>query len=77
VTIYIPLLYICMGINCEFLQSEDYTLNEQKCLQEIAEKKIEFTKQGKTAEAICIDIDVKLERKSNEPDRQLLVTRIN
>lgn len=76
-TIYIPLLYICMGVNCEFLQSEDYTLNEQKCLQEIAQKKIEYTEQGKTAEAICIDIDIKLERKSNEPDRQLLVTRTN
>jgi hypothetical protein len=66
-----------MGVNCEFLQSEDYTLNEQKCLQEIAEKKSEFTNQGKTVEAICIDIDIKLERKSNEPDRQLLVTRTN
>ena len=76
-TIYIPLLYICMGVNCEFLQSEDYTLNEQKCLQEIAEKKIEITKQGNKVEAICIDIDIKLERKSNEPDRQLLVTRTN
>jgi hypothetical protein len=66
-----------MGVNCEFLQSEDYTLNEQKCLQEIAEKKIEITKQGNKVEAICIDIDIKLERKSNEPDRQLLVTRTN
>jgi hypothetical protein len=66
-----------MGVNCEFLQSEDYTLNEQKCLQEIAEKKIEYAKQGKTAEAICIDIDIKLERKSNEPDSKLFITRIN
>ena len=76
-TIYIPLLYICIALECKFFQSEDYTLNEQKCLQEIAQKKIEYTKQGKTVEAICIDIDIKLERKSNEPDRQLLVTRTN
>ena len=46
-TIYIPLLYICMGLECAFFQSEIYTLNEQKCEQEIAQQKSELIKQGR------------------------------
>lgn len=71
-TIYIPLLYICIALECKFFQSETYTLNKQKCEQEIAQQKSEIIKQGNTVEAICIDMDIKLERKNNEPDRKLL-----
>ena len=39
-TIYIPLLYICIGLECAFFQSEIYTLDEKKCEQEIAQQKI-------------------------------------
>ena len=70
-TIYIPLLYICIALECKFFQSEIYTLNKQKCEQEIAQQKIEITKQGNTVEAICIDIDVKFEREINEFERKL------
>jgi hypothetical protein len=69
VTIYIPLLYICMGLKCGFFQSENYTTDEQNCEQEIANKKAEYTAQGATVQAICIDM--KIERKRNEPDPKL------
>jgi hypothetical protein len=63
-TIYIPLLYICIGLECAFFQSEVYTLDEKKCEQEIEKQKIELIKQGRTVEAICIDITI-LEKKSD------------
>lgn len=68
-TIYVPLLYICMAGQCGFFQSENYTTNEQHCEQEIANKKAEYTASGVTVQAICIDIN--LERKKDEPDRKL------
>ena len=70
-TIYIPLLYICLGVQCEFFQSESYTLDEKKCEQEIIQQKTELIKQGKTVEAICVDIEIKLERQINEFERKL------
>ena len=63
-TIYIPLLYICIGLECGFFQSEVYTLDEKKCEQEIAQQKSELIKLGRTVQAICIDIKI-LEKKSN------------
>lgn len=68
-TIYIPLLYICVAGQCGFFQSENYTTDEQNCEQEIANKKAEYTAQGVTVQAICIDM--KIERKRNEPDPKL------
>ena len=73
-TIYIPLLYICLGVQCEFFQSESYTLNETKCEQEIAQQKIELIKQGRTVEAICVDIEIKLERTKDATDKKLFST---
>ncbi len=70
-TIYIPLLYICLGVQCEFFQSESYTLNETKCKQEIAQQKSELINQGKTVEAICVDIEIKLERIKDATDKKL------
>jgi hypothetical protein len=71
VTIYIPLLYICLGVQCEFFQSESYTLDEKKCEQEITQQKSELIKQGRKVEAICVDVDIKLERQTNEFERKL------
>ena len=69
--IYIPVLYICIGLDCAFFQSEIYTLNEQKCEQEIAQQKIELTKQDRTVQAICVDVKINLEKKSNVTYRSL------
>ena len=73
-TIYIPLLYICMALECKFFQSEIYTLDEKKCEQEITQQKSELVKQGRTVEAICVDIEIKLERIKDATDNKLLAT---
>ena len=65
-TIYIPLLYICIAMECKFFQSEIYTLDKQKCEQEIAQQKIEIIKLGNKVEAICIDMDIQLEKKQDK-----------
>ena len=65
-TIYIPLLYICIAMECKFFQSEIYTLDKQKCEQEIAQQKIEIIKFGNKVEAICIDMDIQLEKKQDK-----------
>ena len=65
-TIYIPLLYICIAMECKFFQSEIYTLDKQKCEQEIAQQKIEITKQGNTVEAVCVDMYIQLEKKQDK-----------
>ena len=65
-TIYIPLLYICIAMECKFFQSEIYTLDKQKCEQEIAQQKIEIINLGNTVEAICIDMEIKLEKKQDK-----------
>lgn len=65
-TIYIPLLYICMGLECGFFQSENYTTDKQNCEQEIESKKAEYSSKTVTVQAICIDIDIKTERKKDE-----------
>lgn len=65
-TIYIPLLYICIAMECKFFQSEIYTLDKQKCEQEIAQQKIEIIKLGNRVEAICIDMDIELEKKQDK-----------
>ena len=65
-TIYIPLLYICIAMECKFFQSEIYTLDKQKCEQEIAQQKIEIINLGNRVEAICIDMDIQLEKKQDK-----------
>jgi hypothetical protein len=55
-------------MECKFFQSEIYTLDKQKCEQEIAQQKIEITKQGNTVEVICIDMEIKLEQNNRKAD---------
>jgi hypothetical protein len=53
-------------MECKFFQSEIYTLDKQKCEQEIAQQKIEIINLGNTVEAICIDMDIQLEKKQDK-----------
>jgi hypothetical protein len=55
-------------MECKFFQSEIYTLDKQKCEQEIAQQKIEITKQGNIVEVICIDMEIKLEQNNRKAD---------
>ena len=64
-TLYVPLLYICIGLECAFFQSEIYTLDEKKCEQETAQQKSELVKQERTVQAICVDVKIQLEKKSD------------
>ena len=66
-TIYIPVLYICLGLQCEFFQSEIYYVEEQKCSQEIDKRKAES--KATKIEGICVDI--KLERIKDATDKKL------
>jgi hypothetical protein len=60
-----------LGVQCEFFQSESYTLDKKKCEQEIIQQKTELIKQGRTVEAICVDVDIKLERIKDAIDSKL------
>jgi hypothetical protein len=55
-------------MECKFFQSEIYTLDKQKCEQEIAQQKIEITKQGNTVEVVCVDMEIKLEQNNRKAD---------
>jgi len=66
--IYIPVLYICMAGKCGFFQSENYTLDEQNCLQEVSQKKAEYTRNNATVEGICVDMEIHLEKKGKTDD---------
>jgi hypothetical protein len=70
-TLYIPLLYICIGLECAFFQSEIYTLDEKKCEQEITQQKSELIKLGRTVQAICVDVKIQLEKKTDVAYRSL------
>lgn len=70
-TIYIPLLYICMGLKCGFFQSENYTLDAKNCEQEIASKKDEYSKQGAKVEALCVDVEIKTEKEIKNERRAI------
>ena len=63
--IYIPLFYLCVESNCGFFQAESYTLNEQKCEQEVEKKLKELNKQDTKATGICVDVKINLEKKSD------------
>jgi hypothetical protein len=69
-TIYIPLLYICLALECGFFQSSTYTLSEQKCSDEIEKQKIELIKQGRTVQAICVDANIQFKKQNIESDRK-------
>jgi hypothetical protein len=57
-SIFIPVLYICMNAHCEFLQQLAHYTDRQKCMAAVQEKKQEFINMGATVDATCIDLIV-------------------
>jgi hypothetical protein len=57
-----------MAGKCGFFQSENYTLDEQNCLQEVSQKKAEYTRNNATVEGICVDMEIHLEKKGKTDD---------
>jgi len=58
VSIFIPVLYICMNGHCEFLQQLTHYTDRQQCMAAVQGKMQEFIKMGATADATCIDLIV-------------------
>ena len=69
-TIFIPLLFICINANCEFMQSTGYFKSEQQCLTDLDKQKqhmkdlVKQASRGKIEmlESTCVDVDVKVIR---------------
>ena len=67
-TIFIPLLFICINSNCEFMRSTGYFQVEQECLVDLEQQKqhmqdlVNQAGQGKIQllEGTCVDVDVKV-----------------
>jgi hypothetical protein len=57
-SIFIPVLYICMNGHCEFLQQLTHYTDRQQCMAIVQEKKQEFIKMGATVDVTCIDLIV-------------------
>ena len=67
-TIFIPLLFVCINANCEFMQSTGYFQAEQQCLTDLDLQKqrmrdlVRQAGQGRIEmlEGTCVDLDVKI-----------------
>jgi hypothetical protein len=66
-TIFIPVLIICLNGNCEFMQGQRYYKNETQCTASVNMQKqhmLNLIKQADKGEAqvlegTCIDINIK------------------
>ena len=57
-SIFIPVLYICMNGHCEFLQQLAHYTDRTQCMAIVEAKRQEYIKMGAKAEATCIDLIV-------------------
>jgi hypothetical protein len=72
--IFIPVLFICINSNCEFMQAERHERSEKECRTSIEKQKqhmrnlVKQAAQGtiQTLEGTCIEIETnKIDRKIN------------
>ena len=73
-TIFIPVLFICLNGNCEFMQGKTYYKNQTQCTASLDMQKQHMRnlvkqaeKQGTNSEitimeGTCIDADIKMTR---------------
>jgi hypothetical protein len=69
-TIFIPVLIICLNGNCEFMQAQTYYKTEEQCRTSMEMQKQHMRTLIKQAdkgdaqvlEGTCIDVDVKVTR---------------
>jgi hypothetical protein len=63
-TIFIPVLLICLNGNCEFMQAKTYYRNEVQCRAVLESQKqhMQNVSRGKieVLEGTCIEADIKL-----------------
>jgi len=65
--IFVPVLYICIALHCEFMQSTAYFKTQEQCEQSIEAQKAHITDLAKgnkitQLEGTCITIKLKEER---------------
>lgn len=65
-TIFIPVIWICINAHCEFMQQQGYLIDEQECTEEVVKQKqkmremVEVTDGTITQiEGTCIDATIK------------------
>lgn len=65
-TIFIPVLWICLNTHCEFMQQSQYLINENECKEQVIKQKEKLRQMAKeTSEEItvlegtCIDATIK------------------
>jgi len=57
-SIFIPVMYICMNAHCEFLQQLSHYVDRQQCMKVVQIKKQDYIEMGATVDATCIDLVV-------------------
>ena len=57
-SIFIPVLYICMNGHCEFLQQLTHYTDRAQCMAAVTEKKKEYVRMGAKVDATCVDLIV-------------------
>ena len=58
-SIFIPVLFVCMNGHCEFMQQRDYYKSDEACRKVVQAKKQEMTEKfGPKIEATCIEANV-------------------
>ena len=76
-TIFIPLLFICINNHCEFLQATTHNVSEKECRVNVEKKKDDIRKlvrevrQGEieTLEGTCVELDIKKLKKGTSDSR--------
>lgn len=61
-TIYIVVLYVCVGLKCQFFQAEGYITDEKECRREVAEQIEKGKRDGVRVDGTCIDLQVQNKR---------------
>ena len=67
ITIFIPVLFICLNSNCEFMQAQAYYPTEKQCRASLDTQKLHMqtlvkkTEQGKAEilQGACIEAEIK------------------
>jgi len=57
-SIFIPVLYICINGHCEFFQQNAHYTDRQKCIAVVMEKQEEYAKMGAVVDSTCIELVV-------------------
>ena len=64
--IFVPVLWICINANCEFMQAEQHYTRESECKQQVDIQKAKIRKLAKEAksqvealEGTCISVSIR------------------